>query len=276
MDLQSACPESGRSATTRKSTAMMPRTMTSGSSKMLLSVETWKSIFDTGAVVLVFITGAFAAGGLITGNRINRKQAEKILQLETVASEARAAQQAIELDLSKQQELTAEAQKELLELQNATLPRNFDPSILAKKLAHFSGTPVAFFSLADLEPSMATGLITRAVSEAGWDIAPRPASVGGGEIPPQLATAGIFIEVNPKNPEDQHEVARLSRAADALVEALQGVHVEAKRRPLTTPLLPAFLPAGTVDVLVSLKPYPWMPNDVRFIGWPTTNSFGQR
>lgn len=46
-----------------------------------MSVETLKSIFDTATVVLLFLTFACGAGALITGNVMNKRQAEQLRQL---------------------------------------------------------------------------------------------------------------------------------------------------------------------------------------------------
>jgi hypothetical protein len=48
-----------------------------------MSVESWKSVFDVGAVALVFLTFVFAAGALITGNIINERQAEQIRKFDS-------------------------------------------------------------------------------------------------------------------------------------------------------------------------------------------------
>lgn len=45
-----------------------------------MSIEAWKSFFDNGALVLLFLTFAFGAGILITGNIINERQAKEIKQ----------------------------------------------------------------------------------------------------------------------------------------------------------------------------------------------------
>jgi outer membrane protein TolC len=102
-----------------------------------MSVEFLKSVFDVAAVVLLFLTFAAGAGVLITGNIINTRQEQKLrtfdhdltiaksdlttqigqvagLQLD--ASNAKAAQQQVEIALEQQRERTANAEVELSRL----------------------------------------------------------------------------------------------------------------------------------------------------------------
>ncbi len=47
-----------------------------------MSIESWKTFFDVGALILLFLTFAFGAGILITGNVINRGQEVRLRQFE--------------------------------------------------------------------------------------------------------------------------------------------------------------------------------------------------
>jgi hypothetical protein len=47
-----------------------------------MSVDALKGFFDIGALVLLFLTFAFGAGILITGNKINDRQAEQLRQFD--------------------------------------------------------------------------------------------------------------------------------------------------------------------------------------------------
>lgn len=109
-----------------------------------MSVEALKSLFDVAAVVLLFLTFAAGFGVLITGNIINKRQEEKLHKfdldiikaksdlnaqvgqvaiLQKDASDAKAAEQTVEIELAKQQEKAAIAEKSLLALQQTLADR---------------------------------------------------------------------------------------------------------------------------------------------------------
>lgn len=69
-----------------------------------MSVESLKAFFDTAAVVLLFLTFVAGAGGLITGNIVNDRQAERLRQFDQNLTTAK-------YDLAKQQERAAEEKK---------------------------------------------------------------------------------------------------------------------------------------------------------------------
>jgi hypothetical protein len=47
-----------------------------------MSLEGWKSLFEIGGVILLFLTFIFGAGVVITTNRINERQAERLRQFD--------------------------------------------------------------------------------------------------------------------------------------------------------------------------------------------------
>lgn len=69
-----------------------------------MSLEAWKSFFDIGALVLLFLTFAFGAGILITGNIINKRQGEQLRQFDKGLTDAKT-------ELGKQQERAAKAEE---------------------------------------------------------------------------------------------------------------------------------------------------------------------
>jgi len=77
-----------------------------------MTVEFWKSFFDVGTLFLLFLTFAFGVGVLITGNIINRRQAEQIRTFETTLAVA-------QTGLATEQRKTAEAQTEAAKAQLA-------------------------------------------------------------------------------------------------------------------------------------------------------------
>ncbi|MCW5963283.1 MAG: hypothetical protein KIT83_04530 [Bryobacterales bacterium] len=56
-----------------------------------MSVETWKSVFDIGAVLALFLTFAFGVGVWYTGAKINERQAEKLRYFDRDLTEAKTA-----------------------------------------------------------------------------------------------------------------------------------------------------------------------------------------
>ncbi len=103
-----------------------------------MSLELWKSIFEYGGVILLFLTFVFGAGVVIATNRINERQAGelrdfnkkltdaqtelekqkerasiadgKVAGLQTAASDAKAAQQRVEKDLAVAQKEAADSE----------------------------------------------------------------------------------------------------------------------------------------------------------------------
>jgi len=69
-----------------------------------MSLEGWKSFFEIGGVILLFLTFIFGAGVVITGNWINERQAERLRQFDSSLTEAKT-------DLLKQQERAANAER---------------------------------------------------------------------------------------------------------------------------------------------------------------------
>jgi hypothetical protein len=68
-----------------------------------VSVEGWKSLFDTATVVLLFLTFAAGAGVLFTGNIINKRQEGKLHRFDVDLTGAKT-------ELAKQQERAAKAE----------------------------------------------------------------------------------------------------------------------------------------------------------------------
>ena len=69
--------------------------------KLLSSVESWNAFFEWASVVLVAFTVVAGAGTVITSRAVNKRQAQTILDLQKAASNAKASQQRVEIDLSK-------------------------------------------------------------------------------------------------------------------------------------------------------------------------------
>lgn len=69
---------------------------------MSMSVESWKSFFEIGGVILLFLTFAFGAGFMVTGKIVNARQEKQLRQFDSDLTTAKGA-------LSVQQERAANA-----------------------------------------------------------------------------------------------------------------------------------------------------------------------
>jgi len=65
-------------------------------------LENWKTIFETGGVILLGLTFLFGAGALITSRKVNELQAQQLREFDKDLTTAK-------MDLAKQQERAAHA-----------------------------------------------------------------------------------------------------------------------------------------------------------------------
>jgi len=77
-----------------------------------MSVDAWKSIFDTGTVIAAFLVFVFGAGGWITGNIVNKRQAAQL--------------RLFDKDLIDAKERVANAELRTAELLTQIQPRDLD------------------------------------------------------------------------------------------------------------------------------------------------------
>jgi hypothetical protein len=227
------------------------------------SVKSWSDII---AVVLLFATFAVGSVALWAGRIVSRQQEEQIRKLNS--------------SLATQQERAATAEMRLAELQKASLPRQLDISKIAAKIQNFAGTPVSVASLGELEPALTMQQLLEALNRAQWKVGSTGVEMG---IPMTrgLSRPGITVEAAPPREREwapdgppaeiirdkrqiAEELARLTKAAETLVAALNEEGVSAKLHPASE----ATIPDGTVHVFISLRPFPGMPNDFR-IAKPT-------
>ncbi len=185
-------------------------------SKVLsMSLEGWKAIFETGGVILLFLTFVFGAGLLIVSNRINALQDEQLrefdkkltdartelgkqqeraanaehdaaeakttaatvnertLTLQKAAADAKTAQQKVEIDLAKQQEKTAMAERSLLQLQRRIEPRRISADEKTRLVETLSRGPKGKVSincvLGDGEGQAFANDIDGVLKASGWE-----------------------------------------------------------------------------------------------------------
>lgn len=224
-----------------------------------MPLESWKSFFEIGGVILLFLTFIFGAGVVFTTNKLNERQAEqlrvfdrnltdaktdlgeqqeraakadsKVAALQNDAANAKAAQLRVEIDLAKQREKTAGAEKALLELQarladrKLTQPQRND---LTNLLKEWPGTDVDVIVWGDsAEVEIITGQILECLQNAGWHLHAGHSGGGG-------AVRGILVGTRPDADNNT------TKAANALVSALQSAGLASthwKFEEMTTPSL---------------------------------------
>jgi hypothetical protein len=240
-----------------------------------MSLEGWRAFFETGGVILLFLTFVFGAGAVLTSKRINEKQAEELRQfslnlaaqqeraakaeqvaaeakstaanandrtlvLETDAANAKATQQRVETDLAKQQERAAKAEKDLLELQQRMKPRQLsieEASHLkeALKASQIRGVIEVMCILGDSESKAFAVQLDTILKAAGWE------TTGVNE--------GIF---SPANPTGMGIVVHSAISAPKYAAALQQSFIAGG-----VPLAGAEnekIPEGKVQLLIGIKP----------------------
>jgi hypothetical protein len=171
-----------------------------------MPVEAWKSLFDWGAIILIFLTFAFGVGALYTGNTISDRQEERLRQFDkgltdaktdlgkqqVLASDAASRVAGLEKDaadakteMAKQQTRAATAEKALLELQQRLAHRRISKSDHDKfvvALLPYRGSVVVLTKLlADSEAAQFGDDIIAVLTDAKWHIT---LSVKGQMTPP--------------------------------------------------------------------------------------------
>jgi hypothetical protein len=261
-----------------------------------MDVEWWKSLFEIGGVVLLFLTFAFGAGFMLTGKVVNERQAEKLRKYDTdnlalrgqvaaleiqaadsskgvaglqkEAADAKTAQQHVEVDLEKQKQKTADAEKGLLELVKLQRPRFIEGHSLSDSLkGKPAGTAIIWYQPGDPEAYWFAFQIMGELSSAGWKISmpvPIPENVSsvtflGSEfqgpgvadfdrnMPAAVRVAGV-TELGLMSKYSKNDPNHPSSLVDILTESLKPL----ARRSFAWKRAPA-LPGDTFIIIVGPK-----------------------
>jgi hypothetical protein len=222
---------------------MRPR----GSSMSAESLELWKSGFEIAGVALLLFTFIAGAGVVWFSRKLNIIQAQQLREfdkdltgakielgkqqviaadavgrvagLEHDAADAKAAQQRVELDLEKQKERTANAEKELLALQEHNKPRHLIPEKREKVVAALKAFPAQKVNLFAYNGDNEIVGISNEIMDllgpkgAGWHVS----ASSGTEM--TRAIGGILVEVKGAAP------PAIQPAAENLVLALKDEHL---------------------------------------------------
>jgi hypothetical protein len=167
-----------------------------------MSLEGWRTLFEIGGVILLFLTFVCGAGVVLTGKKINALQAEEVRQIEQQQRKA----------AEEQKQAAAErlaVQRNLAEVTNRQNPRIINREKFLKRLEGVPKKKVEIlYNPNDVEAyafaNQIRALLGPGVQGAGWEVSePRPIpSTGGNELfqnaPPQVrhgspAGAGITL-----------------------------------------------------------------------------------
>jgi hypothetical protein len=232
-----------------------------------MSVEAWKAIFDWGTVVLVGLTFVFGAGALITGNILSERQEKELSQvklqtasaqkdaddanersksLEHANLELRSQVATLETGAAKQQERAAEAEQELLRLQDRVKIRHLSAEQRKKMIDFLTSTEASKIPKGTIrihrllldQTAQAFALeIKEAFAVAGW-----PSDDIGRDMIPSGDTIPVGIVVI------FHSSQNIPVHAGLILHAL----IAADLNP-TSGENPG-VPDGMVEILVGIKP----------------------
>src|ERR1700722_10507597 len=94
-----------------------------------MSLEFWKTVFEYGGIILLFLTFLFGAGAVITTRVLNDRQAEALKQFDSKLTEAHT-------DLEKQKERAALADAKVAGLEKAASDAKADQQKVQTELSH--------------------------------------------------------------------------------------------------------------------------------------------
>lgn len=93
-----------------------------------MSVEWWKSFFEIGGVVLLFLTFAFGAGFMLTGKVVSQRQESQLRQFDKQLTDAKN-------ELAAQQERAARAEQNAAEAKTTAAQTSERATVLEKEAA---------------------------------------------------------------------------------------------------------------------------------------------
>jgi len=137
-----------------------------------MSVESWKAFFDIGTIVLLLLTGVFAAGIFFTGNIINDRQAEQLRHFDKELTSAK-------IELGKQQERAAIAERHLENMKDRIISPDQEKILIASLSGVPSGPVEIWWTATDTD---SFGLATKMVEifkKAGWSTVTEHFAAGG-------------------------------------------------------------------------------------------------
>jgi hypothetical protein len=191
-----------------------------------MSVELWKWVFDWAAVILVGLTFLAGAGALITGNIISKRQSRQLEQFNKDIIGAKT-------EMGRQQERAANAERELIILQERTKQRHISPDqerILTATLrsAPHKGHVTILCVFGDVEGVAFASQIDSILKASGWQSS---GVFQDGEFAPS-SIEGLAIVHNPNTNSQQAKNIRrafLSAGVNVRLDARLDVRADTLR-----------------------------------------------
>lgn len=242
-----------------------------------MPLESWKQLFEIGGVILLFLTFVFGAGALYTATRLNTLQEAQLRQfdkdltgaktalaaqqeraavadgkvaiLEKNASDAKAAQQRVEIDLANAQAKLEAERITRLGLQRSVLHRMIGSTAVGTasnfdSLKPFKGTLIVFEHSPEREPAMFSGNLAPFAINSGWAMLDKWWSVPAKRELPDGVTVESYV--GPHGETDSS-----SDAADAFATFLRNNGIDGVRRSAASR---GELPPNAVRVLIGQMP----------------------
>ena len=147
-----------------------------------MSPDTWLSLFEALSIGAGVLAAAALIGTAIMGKKVNARQAEKILTLETGLADAKTKQ--------------AEAETQLERLKKQVGPRRINREVFLKALGGQPKAPVQILYLRDDPDSLEFAQeIANLLARAKWDVIarepiPTPSAVLSSDIPITMSVGG--------------------------------------------------------------------------------------
>lgn len=177
-----------------------------------MSLEGWNNFWQWSSAIAAGVTFVAGAGAIITGNRLSDRQRAELVATQRAAAEANnSAAQAgehaaaaneragrLELEAAAQRERAAKAERDLLELQKRTSPRQLNRDAFLRALEGQPKLPVQILYLRDDPDSFRLSIeIREALRTARWSVTePEPIPVSaapprsGPAIPTTMSVGG--------------------------------------------------------------------------------------
>jgi hypothetical protein len=140
-----------------------------------MSLESWKSFFEIGGVILLLLTILFGAGALITANHIHTIQEKELTELKLKAAEANDRATKNEQEAARLAKEAEEARMARAELEAKVAWRRLEPKVQSEIEAHLSAfarePALVAYDPNDVEASAFASDIAATLHAAKWDVA---------------------------------------------------------------------------------------------------------
>lgn len=166
-----------------------------------MSLDNLNTFFNFVSAVLLGVTFAVGAGAVITGHLLNKRQAERLVRMETDLTNA-------QRQLAEQQARAATAERDLLELKERARPRTVDPDARAAIRQFLSigphDTPVTieFVSGSTSEPYSLAKQLAEILESTGWKVAALDGGPALGNPP-----SGLIVRISDTGGVEEQAIA---------------------------------------------------------------------